>query len=509
MDTKNRQSHLRQSLPRPRILATSLLLGLLSLVLLLAPNLQAQESTVLRCRLSAPTVQVGAQADFVLELQNVTDLYGYELRIAYNSSRVGFIDQDPGQQGINFEVGNFLSPDFVLFNVANEQAGELRFAMTQLSPNPPVSGSGDLVRGQLEGKTPGLVQFTIQDVILSNPAGVAIPVQVQNCTIDVIPGAGETATPTPGTPTPTPGTPTPTPELPPADLDLFLTPGLDASGTVTHSNGSVVSVLVPAGSVDEDIVLQYREVDAPGTSPAEYAFAGIAFTLEAYRGNVLVPNYVLNGPMQFSLNYTDQATAGLNEAQLMLFRLNQATASWGTEQILVTSIDTVVNRVQLTLDRVGFYSLFSRPLPVSTPAADTGEIAGSVFVDANGNGVQDPGEVGALALVKLYLLGRDRQWADLSDPVDGNFSFTNLPVGSYFIEVTPLVDFDFTYTVRQNNVSIVEVGGSAAADFGIRNTLFTLFMSLINALSGGDTGGTGETPSIFIYLPSLMGEDGQ
>jgi hypothetical protein len=225
-------------------------------------------------------------------------------------------------------------------------------------------------------------------------------------------------------------------------------------------------------------------VDAPGTSPPAYSFAGIAFTLQAYRGNVLIPNYVLNGPMQLSLNYTDVATEGLNEAQLMLFRLNEGSASWGTDQIQVTSIDTVINRVQLTLDRVGFYSLFSRALAVTTPSPDTGEIAGSVFVDSNANGIQDPGEQGALALVKLYLLGRDRQWADLSDAADGSFSFSNLPVGSYFVEVTPLVEFDFTYTVRQNNVSIVEVGGSAAADFGIRNTIFTLFMTIINRVSG-------------------------
>ncbi|MEZ4639982.1 MAG: SdrD B-like domain-containing protein [Caldilineaceae bacterium] len=187
----------------------------------------AQETPTLRCRLASSAVKVAEEVAFFIEVADVADLYGYELEITYSSAQVTFADANPSRPGVNLEMGDFLSPDFVVLNVAN--AGKVNLAVTQLSPSEAVSGTGELAHATLTGAAAGVSNFTFGDVVLSDPAGVAIPVSLQGCSLTVTentPTATSTATATPtatGTATPT-ATPTVTGTPPTATATATATP---------------------------------------------------------------------------------------------------------------------------------------------------------------------------------------------------------------------------------------------------------------------------------------------
>lgn len=183
---------------------------LLASIFVFSQHVSAQQSATLRCRVDKTTVAVDNNATIFIEVIDVADLYGYELTLKFNGSRLHFVDADSGKTGVNLQVGDFLSPDFVVLNEVNNGTGQANLALTQLSPSQAVNGTGEMARATLVGVAAGMVSFSFADVVLSDPAGVAIPATLQGCSIEVT-GGNATATPTPTpTVTGTPVTPTPT-----------------------------------------------------------------------------------------------------------------------------------------------------------------------------------------------------------------------------------------------------------------------------------------------------------
>lgn len=151
---------------------------------------------------AAPTVQgttieldpqngviVGAgQLDVDVRVENVTDLYGFDVRLAFDPSIVQVVDFVPGP-GIQMEGGTFLSLDLVLSNTANNALGTLQFVATQLTPTLPVSGSGVLFTIRFEGVVDGIsdLEFTPSPggTRLSDPNGDPIPETAIDGTVEV------------------------------------------------------------------------------------------------------------------------------------------------------------------------------------------------------------------------------------------------------------------------------------------------------------------------------------
>lgn len=134
-----------------RCLLTVTLLGTL---LLLPASAHAQQSTPrLSCRFQPASVPSGQQAVLLIELADVQNIYGYELKMTYEAGRVQALDGDAGKDGVNLQLGTFLSPDFVLFNTAEN--GSIHLALTQLAPATGKSGSGELARIALQAAIPG------------------------------------------------------------------------------------------------------------------------------------------------------------------------------------------------------------------------------------------------------------------------------------------------------------------------------------------------------------------
>lgn len=171
---------------------------------------RAQDASAhLTCRIEPSPLALNEQATLILEIANVQNLYGYELKMTYDGSRVQVQDADSAKDGINLQLaGGFVSPDFVVFNSADN--GLINLALTQLSPSPAKSGSGELVRVAVAGIGAGFANFAFGDLVFSDTNGRAIPVTKEDCLVEI----GEAGQPTPtatSAPTATPtNTQTPT-----------------------------------------------------------------------------------------------------------------------------------------------------------------------------------------------------------------------------------------------------------------------------------------------------------
>jgi lysozyme len=123
------------------------------------------------------------------------------------------VDADSGTEGIQIGLGDFLSPDFIATNTANNTTGVIDFGIAQMAPHGAVSGSGTLATITFRGKAAGTANVVFTSVLLSDPGGSEIPSSAQNGTVTVA-GSAATDTPTPtttATPTATATGPTPTP----------------------------------------------------------------------------------------------------------------------------------------------------------------------------------------------------------------------------------------------------------------------------------------------------------
>ena len=78
-----------------------------------------------------------------------------ELHLRFDPAVVQVADADPGKDGIQVAVGDFLSADFVAQNQADNQAGSIDYAVTQVNPNEPRSGSGTLLVIRFQGGAAG------------------------------------------------------------------------------------------------------------------------------------------------------------------------------------------------------------------------------------------------------------------------------------------------------------------------------------------------------------------
>lgn len=215
-------------------------MGLLIIVILLSlpaltgavPSGLAQTGTIVRLVASRQQINVGETTNVTLHAENVANLYGIEVVLTFDPAVLEVQDSDAGNDGVQISLGNWLSPDFVIHNAADNATGQVQIAFSQLAPHSPVSGSGALATVVFRGKQSGGANVGFQKALFSNADGMSIPVNASGVGITVgsdqqTPGqpsptpsqAAPTATSVPGQPTPTPTlstNPTPTQALPTA-----------------------------------------------------------------------------------------------------------------------------------------------------------------------------------------------------------------------------------------------------------------------------------------------------
>jgi hypothetical protein len=174
-----------------------MLLSVVALVagLPLAPALAAD--TVVQLTPATQTIAVGQTTTVTLQVQNVTDLYGYQVEIAFDPAVVEVIDADPAKTGVQAALGSFLKPDFVFRNEANNTLGTFVCAVSQLAPSTAVSGSGTLLTLSFRGKADGVSSVRFTSLMLANMDGEVISTSQQNAQIEA--SSGVTPPPETGT----------------------------------------------------------------------------------------------------------------------------------------------------------------------------------------------------------------------------------------------------------------------------------------------------------------------
>jgi len=207
----------------------------------------AQGGTVVRVDPPAATIEPGQIVSISIKIDNVSNLAGAEIHLAFNPNVLEVIDTNTGQAGIQIANGGMLGAEFVVENNADNVVGTIDFSVAQMG-RPAVNGSGTLAIISFRSKVAGTSPITFRGtpaapagVILSDAGGVQIASTTQNGLVTVTPAVvTPSSTPTPTntptgptfTPTYTPVGPSPTPTFTPTGPTKTPTPSATpGSGT--------------------------------------------------------------------------------------------------------------------------------------------------------------------------------------------------------------------------------------------------------------------------------------
>jgi hypothetical protein len=119
--------------------------------------------------LDPSTVQlnIGATQVVSVTITGVTDLYGFEFDLGFDPAVIAVQE---------VEVGDFLSPDFVVARTFNNSTGLVKVAITQLSPSLPKTGDGLLATILFRAIAPGDAQVKFLNIQLSNSDAISLGV---------------------------------------------------------------------------------------------------------------------------------------------------------------------------------------------------------------------------------------------------------------------------------------------------------------------------------------------
>lgn len=175
-----------------RIITIAILLQLMGAGMLPVDRALADDGpltgAVVRCEPAVVAGHPGQQLTVGLYIENIADLYGVEMELSFNPAIAQVVDADPGTPGVQIQpLSGFLSPDFVVRRSADNVAGIIQYAATQVAPSPPVSGSGAVAAVTFQSVANGTFSMPFSDVLLSSIDGTPIDVTVLPCAVQYQP----------------------------------------------------------------------------------------------------------------------------------------------------------------------------------------------------------------------------------------------------------------------------------------------------------------------------------
>jgi len=121
------------------------------------------------------TIAVSQTVRVDIMVANIEDLYGVQLNLGFDPDVVEVQDAYSFLPGIQIEEGDFLIPDEVPTNQADNAAGVIALTMSLQGDKPGVSGSGRLATITFHGVDRGETEVGFRQSVLSDPQSVAIP----------------------------------------------------------------------------------------------------------------------------------------------------------------------------------------------------------------------------------------------------------------------------------------------------------------------------------------------
>ncbi len=116
-----------------------------------------------------------SQVTLAIELSEVSNLYGAEVRIHFDPQMLAVVDANEAMDGIQIAPGNFPDPALGWWtSSADNRIGNIDYSVILLSPAPAVSGRGTLAVITFEALTVGYTEVRIHRAKLSEPSAVPI-----------------------------------------------------------------------------------------------------------------------------------------------------------------------------------------------------------------------------------------------------------------------------------------------------------------------------------------------
>ncbi|RIK41779.1 MAG: hypothetical protein DCC55_10755 [Chloroflexi bacterium] len=243
---------------------------------------------------------------------------------------------------------------------------------SNISGNPDVT----LARYYANGNGPDLTPistFTPPATSTLTPTHTPTPTSTATNTPSTT-GTGTPSTPDPtltaipsGTPvdelTPTPSgtgqplTPTATPTLSADSLKVTLLPGQPATLNYRTNLGCSCTIDFPADAVSEPTTFVYQPLMAPTRPLGAYYFAGLAFTLTAYRNEVALENFGFNRPITATIVCVGGEMDNLDEERAQLLTYDPAKDHWSDNGIALVEHNLAEHSLVVSITHLSEFAL--------------------------------------------------------------------------------------------------------------------------------------------------------
>jgi len=309
------------------IIGVMLVVAMLAGLFAVSPVAAMQAGTVVRISPSTQQLAAGQNATVEIRVDNVSGLAAADIELRFNPAILQVQDADASREGIQVQPGNFPAPDFVAMNTADNTTGIIRYALTQLPPHAPVSGSGLLATIVFRGQANGVSDLTFNVVNLANSQGQQLGASSQGGNISVGGGGPPppvTITPPPPvtlTPYPPPVTITPPPPpwtvTPPPQANRYVVQCGDTLYSIARRFGVSVWQLASLNNIynvnliyiGQVLIIPAAGPQPPGPNPVPnqyvvqygdtlYSIArrfGLSVWQLASANNIANPNYIYAG----------------------------------------------------------------------------------------------------------------------------------------------------------------------------------------------------------------------
>jgi hypothetical protein len=142
------------------------------------------EGTLISLAAEDTQIKVGESLTVTVVIHRVADLSGAEVHLTYDHNIIAISDAESKTDGMQISHGDFLQPEFVAINTADNATGTVKYAIAQMQHSP-VEGSGELCHIHFQGTNPGTARIAIMDTILADSKGQQISADLVNRTLDI------------------------------------------------------------------------------------------------------------------------------------------------------------------------------------------------------------------------------------------------------------------------------------------------------------------------------------
>lgn len=126
-------------------------------------------ATVVSVHPAAATLAAGETLKVEVWVEDVLDLYGADVQLQFDPTAFQVLDANPALPGVQIRLrSDLLKPGIVIKREADNAAGTVWYANSQVYPDPPVSGSGALFEFDLIALKSGDFPLTVTSAQLAD-----------------------------------------------------------------------------------------------------------------------------------------------------------------------------------------------------------------------------------------------------------------------------------------------------------------------------------------------------